>query len=116
MPLRLDPGWNKIEINLADFTHRVYGTRYMETVAIRINANVRLRRIYFSDQLYAEAEKPSELRLLVRNDKIADTMQPGNSVNMIAPSPTITTTSDEQESEQSAAVAIDLDLESEQQQ
>lgn len=67
MPLRLDPGWNKIEINLADFTHRAYGTRYVETVNIRINANIRLRRIYFSDQLYAEEDKPREYRLFVPN-------------------------------------------------
>lgn len=65
MPLRLDPGWNKIEINLADFTHRAYGTRYIETVCIRLNANIRLRRIYFSDQLYAEEEKPVEYRLFM---------------------------------------------------
>lgn len=70
MPLRLDSGWNKIEINLADFTHRAYGTRYMETVAIRINANVRLRRIYFSDQLYSEEDKPREYRLFVADEKI----------------------------------------------
>lgn len=80
MPLRLDPGWNKIEINLADFTHRAYGTRYMETVAIRINANVRLRRIYFSDQLYAEEDKPHEYRLFVTDDKIPNTSL-GNSAN-----------------------------------
>lgn len=65
MPLRLDTGWNKIEINLADFTHRAYGTRYVETVSIRINANVRLRRIYFSDQLYSEDDKPREYRLCI---------------------------------------------------
>lgn len=65
MPLRLDAGWNKIEINLADFTHRAYGTRYVETVRIRVNASVRLRRIYFTDQLYTEEEKPKEYRLYV---------------------------------------------------
>lgn len=65
MPLRLDSGWNKIEINLADFTHRAYGTRYLETVRIRINANVRLRRIYFTDQLYSEEEKPLDYRLFL---------------------------------------------------
>lgn len=102
MPLRLDPGWNKIEINLADFTHRAYGTRYMETVAIRINANIRLRRIYFSDQLYAEADKPFEYRLLItqaQNDKIPDTLQPGNSTDMMVFSPTATTASDERANE-----------------
>lgn len=65
MPLRLEPGWNKIEINLADFTHRAYGTRYIETVRVRINANVRLRRIYFSDQLYSEEEKPRDYRIYI---------------------------------------------------
>lgn len=63
MPLRLDSGWNKIEIDLADFTRRAYGTDYVETVRIRVNANVRLRRIYFSDRLYTEDEKPEEYRL-----------------------------------------------------
>lgn len=96
MPLRLDPGWNKIEINLADFTHRAYGTRYMETVAIRINANVRLRRIYFSDQLYAEADKPYEYRLLVTDDKILDKLQPDNSTtNHTVSRPAIKTAIDE---------------------
>lgn len=70
IPLRLDDGWNKIEINLADFTYRVYGTQYVETVQIRINANVRLRRIYFTDQLYSEEEKPQEYRLFVRNKSL----------------------------------------------
>lgn len=63
MPLRLDIGWNKIEIDLVDFTKRAYGTDYVETVGIRVNANVRLRRIFFSDRLYAENEKPEEYRL-----------------------------------------------------
>lgn len=63
MPLRLDAGWNKIEINLDEFTQRAYGTNYVETVGIRVNANVRLRRIYFSDRLYAEDEKPEEYRV-----------------------------------------------------
>lgn len=100
MPLRFDPGWNKIEINLADFTHRAYGTRYMETVAIRINANIRLRRIYFSDQLYAEADKPYEYRLHVTNDKIPNTFLCGCSANMTVFSPTITTTNDERQQQQ----------------
>lgn len=76
MPLRLDAGWNKIEIDLADFTQRAYGTNYVETVGIRINANVRLRQIYFSDRLYAEDEKPEEYRLngnTVNNCNVNDT-------------------------------------------
>lgn len=63
MPLRLDAGWNKVEFDLADFTRRAFATDYVETVRIRINANCRLRRIYFSDRLYAEDDKPEEYRL-----------------------------------------------------
>lgn len=75
MPLRLDAGWNNIEIDLVDFTKRAYGTDYVETVGIRVNANVRLRRIFFSDRLYAEDEKPEEYRLngnIVNNCSVKD--------------------------------------------
>lgn len=78
MPLRLDSGWNKIEINLADFTHRAYGTRYLETVRIRINANVRLRRVYFSDQLYPEEDKPVEYRLFLAGPDAQAEQRPPN--------------------------------------
>lgn len=77
MPLRFDTGWNKIEIDLADFTQRAYRTDYVETVGIRVNANVRLRRIFFSDRLYAEDEKPNEYRLngnIVKNCNVNDSL------------------------------------------
>lgn len=63
MPLCLSPGWNQIQFNLADFVRRAYGTNYVETVRIQMHANVLLRRIFFSDRLYEEDEKPSEYRL-----------------------------------------------------
>lgn len=66
LPLRMDPNWNKIEINLADFCYRAHGTQYVETVYVRINANIRIRRIYFTDRLYAEEDKPLEYRLVLK--------------------------------------------------
>lgn len=63
MPLRLDEGWNQISFDLADFTRRAYGTKYMETVRVTVNANCRLRRVYFSDRLYSEDELPPEFKL-----------------------------------------------------
>ncbi|GMJ13720.1 hypothetical protein like AT3G12300 [Hibiscus trionum] len=36
MPLRLDEGWNQIQLNLADYTRRAYGTNYVETRALRL--------------------------------------------------------------------------------
>eukprot|EP00850_Spirogloea_muscicola_P002481 SM000009S23610 [mRNA] locus=s9:1065328:1067183:- [translate_table: standard] len=63
MPLLLDDGWNQIQFNLADFTKRAYGTNYVETLRVQVHANCRIRRIYFSDRLYAEDELPPEFKL-----------------------------------------------------
>lgn len=64
MPMGMSPGWNQIHFNLADFTRRAYGTNYMETISLTIHANVRIRRIYFTDRLYQEHELPNEFRLV----------------------------------------------------
>ncbi|XP_018800880.1 PREDICTED: cilia- and flagella-associated protein 20 isoform X1 [Bactrocera latifrons] len=64
MPMGMSPGWNQIHFNLADFTRRAYGTNYMETVRLQIHANVRIRRIYFTDRLYSEEDLPNEFRLV----------------------------------------------------
>lgn len=63
MPLKMDEGWNQIQLNLADFTRRAYGTNYVETLRVQVHANCRLRRIYFSDRLYSEEELPPEFKL-----------------------------------------------------
>ncbi|RWR79771.1 UPF0468 protein CG5343 family [Cinnamomum micranthum f. kanehirae] len=63
MPLRLDEGWTQIQLNLADYTRRAYGTNYVETLRVQVHANCRLRRIYFSDRLYSEEELPPEFKL-----------------------------------------------------
>lgn len=60
MPLILSDGWNRLQINLDDFTRRAFSTNYIETVCVRVNANCRLRRIYFTDRLYHEHEIPLE--------------------------------------------------------
>lgn len=65
MPMKLDDGWNQIQFNLADFTRRAYGSNYIETLRVTIHANCRLRRVYFSDRLYAEEELPPEFKLFV---------------------------------------------------
>ncbi|XP_065516987.1 cilia- and flagella-associated protein 20-like [Lathamus discolor] len=63
MPMRLDDGWNQIQFNLLDFTRRAYGTNYIETLRVQIHANCRIRRVYFSDQLYSEDELPAKFKL-----------------------------------------------------
>ena len=63
--MRLDEGWNQVQFNLSDFTRRAYGSNYLETLRVQIHANVRIRRIYFSDRLYSEEELPAEFKLFV---------------------------------------------------
>ncbi|ESQ48796.1 hypothetical protein EUTSA_v10021577mg [Eutrema salsugineum] len=63
MPLKMDEGWNQIQLNLADLTRRAYGTNYAETLRVQVHANCRLRRIYFADRLYSEEELPPEFKL-----------------------------------------------------
>lgn len=65
MPLALNDGWNQIQLNLADFTRRAYRTNYIEAVRITINANCRLRNVYFCDRLYTDDEKPDAYKFTV---------------------------------------------------
>lgn len=49
-PVAMSDGWNQIQFNLADFTRRAYNTAYVETVRVQVHANIRIRRIFFSDR------------------------------------------------------------------
>lgn len=72
MPLRLDDGWNQIQLNLTDLTRRAYGTNYVETLRVQVHANCRLRRIYFSDRLYSEEELPPEFKLYLPMQQVIE--------------------------------------------
>lgn len=85
MPLGLSDGWSQIQFNLADITRRAYGTNYVETVRIQVHANVRIRRIYFCDRLYADEEKPAEYRMFVPSGGGRSANQPA--VTNIRPPP-----------------------------
>lgn len=63
MPIGLSDGWNQIQFNLCDFTRRAYGTQYLETLRVQINANIRIRRIYFAERLFTEEELPQDYKL-----------------------------------------------------
>jgi hypothetical protein len=93
--LALNAGWNQIQMNLADFTRRAYATNYMETVRITINANCRLRNVYFSDRLYADDEKPAAFKFQashsvqrnnpvekLEDEKVVETIRPSSPVTI----------------------------------
>lgn len=63
MPIGLADGWNQIQFNLSDFCRRAYNTQFLEVLKIKINANIRLRRVYFAERLLTEDELPNEYKL-----------------------------------------------------
>jgi len=63
LPLRLDEGWNQVQINLADLTKRIYGTTFLEVLQLQLHANTRIRRVYFADRPFGEEELPIEFKL-----------------------------------------------------
>ncbi|KAF0729056.1 cilia- and flagella-associated protein 20-like [Aphis craccivora] len=68
MPICIDEGWNQLNLKLAEITNQSFNTIYVETVRIQVHANCRLRRIYFSDQLYKDDELPNAYRMLGTKD------------------------------------------------
>ena len=94
MSMRLDEGWNQIQVYLSDFTRCAYGTNNIETLRVQIHANCRIRRIYhFSDRLYSEEELPPEFKLLLPITKNQE-----NSTRNIAQKPGKTLKSTNEES------------------
>lgn len=63
MPIGLSDGWNQIQFNLAEFTRRAYKKQFVEVQRLKINANIRLRRIYFTERLIPEDQLPPEYKL-----------------------------------------------------
>jgi hypothetical protein len=64
MPLEIETNtWSFIALDLADFTKRVYGSTYQETLSIQVHGNCRVRRIYFASKQYNDDELPPEMKL-----------------------------------------------------
>lgn len=63
LPLELQPGWNKICVNLKDLAARVFKCRYAHCLRVKIHANCRLRRIFFSEQSCRNKDLPKSLQV-----------------------------------------------------
>eukprot|EP01130_Rhizamoeba_saxonica_P002137 TRINITY_DN1194_c0_g1_i2.p1 TRINITY_DN1194_c0_g1~~TRINITY_DN1194_c0_g1_i2.p1 ORF type:complete len:152 (+),score=15.66 TRINITY_DN1194_c0_g1_i2:151-606(+) len=63
MPLLLDKGWNFIQIDLEEYTNRVYRTRYAKTLQIQVHANTRIRRIFFAESVTTYEQLLPDLKL-----------------------------------------------------
>ncbi|XP_037951877.1 cilia- and flagella-associated protein 20-like [Teleopsis dalmanni] len=62
LPLKLQPGWNYLQINLPDILWKSYGTAYSETSRVMIHPNCLLQRIYFCDRICAPEQMPKEFK------------------------------------------------------
>mmetsp|Transcript_12417 Transcript_12417/g.45258 ORF Transcript_12417/g.45258 Transcript_12417/m.45258 type:complete len:197 (-) Transcript_12417:80-670(-) len=69
LPLTLSKGWNTVTMDLADFTKRAYGTVHQETQRVKIHANCRVRRVFFSDQVYPPDALPTDFKLFLPLEK-----------------------------------------------
>ncbi|KAE9024617.1 hypothetical protein PR001_g12632 [Phytophthora rubi] len=69
LPLQLDSGWNQLRLDLAELMHNCYNERYAHAVSVQLHASCRVRRIYFADQMFSEAQLPAEFRLFKRLTK-----------------------------------------------
>ncbi|XP_076235489.1 uncharacterized protein LOC143179929 [Calliopsis andreniformis] len=54
--VKLETGWNKLELNLAHLTQAAFKSQYAVTQRLQVSGNCRLRRIYFIDKHYENEE------------------------------------------------------------
>ena len=63
LPLQLDHGWNIIVLDLESLSKRVFNSKYKHCNRIKIFANCRVRRAYFSRQLYQADDVPEQYKI-----------------------------------------------------
>ncbi|CAL8070585.1 unnamed protein product [Orchesella dallaii] len=63
IPMRLSPTWNYASVNLDETLRNAFGTKLMSVQRIKINANVRVRRVYFSEEIFGYKRLPQEFRI-----------------------------------------------------
>jgi hypothetical protein len=61
--MKLETEWNLVVLNLTELTKEAFGTEYAETLKVQVNANCRLRRIFFSDMPYTNEQLPEDYKL-----------------------------------------------------
>ncbi|XP_063366812.1 uncharacterized protein LOC134655291 [Cydia amplana] len=90
MPIGLADGWNQIQFNLSEFTRRAYNKSFVEVQRIKVNANIRLRRIYFADRLTPDEDLPAEYRIFLPLPNIRKKAGEGSKTNVIKAAPSRT--------------------------
>merc|ERR1711964_885753 len=63
LPMKLDRGWNYLNIDLENVVSKAFGASYEHTRTITIKAQCRIWRVYFQNREYADVELPKLLRM-----------------------------------------------------
>jgi len=72
IPLRMEDGWNMMQINLQDVVYKTFGTNFKECIRVQINANCRIRRLGFSESAAVQGEQdplPADLKAFVADTR-----------------------------------------------
>ncbi|CAD2094793.1 transcription factor IIb, putative [Plasmodium vinckei brucechwatti] len=83
MPMVLNEGWNILQINLSDYTEKAFKTKYVETIALQINASIRIRCIYFCDRIYNNEELKDEFKIFSKKKEKIVYIPPHNLIKAL---------------------------------
>lgn len=61
-PLTLDAGWNRVRLDLEEYTRKAYGSGLVEVVRVQIHACCHIRHVYFCTREFKSSALPKGLR------------------------------------------------------
>eukprot|EP00752_Nemacystus_decipiens_P003179 g2942.t1 len=64
LPMKLDEGWQRINIDLERTVRLVFGSSYLTTSQIVIRASARIAKVFFQSQQFSDYELPCHLRVV----------------------------------------------------
>ncbi|CAM9779520.1 unnamed protein product [Pylaiella littoralis] len=64
LPLRLEEGWQRVNIDLDRTVRLAFGSSYLTTSQVTIRASARVAKVFFQSQEFSDFELPSHLRVV----------------------------------------------------
>lgn len=64
LPMKLEKGWQRVNIDLEGTVRLVFGSSYLTTSQIVIRASARVAKVFFQSQPFSDYELPSHLRVV----------------------------------------------------
>ncbi|CAN0378072.1 unnamed protein product, partial [Hapterophycus canaliculatus] len=64
LPLKLDHGWQRINIDLEGTVRLLFGSSYLTTSRVTIRASARIAKVFFQSETFSDYELPSHLRVV----------------------------------------------------